>query len=683
MAQRQGRRSLGLAPLPGLGDELTEAQRFEDFRRRHSKQNKEIIVDNVTRKNMVKSLQDDIHKLNIELLNVRQANLKLQAKLNKIQNDKNNLNNNNQIYENLNQLIKIFPALKNLRDSLSPSSTSINSKQTQEFYENGLINGISLVENNYATRPAEMARQNHGLWSLVEVCGNEGEKQRDDVRKVKRIGRGRHTGIGSIANSRSPRRSTQSPKISYVEITSPSPSRIKPTSPSPKKAASSSSSVSVAGKKQRKRRESGLITIPPRSPSPKPIPESVEMDYGETSEWEEGKAVELSPSDTQLNKEDIHIPSDAPIPLSSSIGPGSREVELLDTIREVSTTESGTSGSSSSRQYSAEEHTNLDEEGIGRARRARSRLSVNYKEPSLSKKMRKPDGIPTEEILISTKPISSRSLASTSSSSVPSSHTNTPPKFTIPLDDSPLSPLPDEFEQNQHKLNTKSRLVGTNSSNTLIKQNGMRRKSTLPKIGLSKKVIEKEDEDDVDDLINIEIESKWEDDLKDVKNKTKNLLLNNNSPLKSKQIKKVNPIIKSYSTSINKSSFTPINSNNKISSLSSSKSSKSTIITDNLVIGKSNLSSSSSIKQSNSIIPKEIEKISSNKKIDDILIEGDNSNLPKNVINNSTDKKKVLNPTITTTTTTTSTSTTNNSNSNRKIQNTNIISTRRRMSSAI
>ncbi|WWC98886.1 hypothetical protein V866_005780 [Kwoniella sp. B9012] len=555
MAQRQGRRSLGLAPLPGLPTKvdngLTEAQKFEDFRRRHSKQNKDIILDNVSRKSMIKGLQDDIAALHTELLEVRQANLILQAKIKRVQKDANkNIlgGNGSQVFEALNQLISAFPALKQLRDNLwTTTALQEDEDGSQKQGRGGMGNGW-VVENTYATRPAEVARQNHGLWSLVEASenGSESEREQQDSRKSKVKQKARHTGVGSIANSRSPRRSTQSPIVTYVEINSPSPSSSRiSVSPSPRKA----KQHIVGEKKQRRRRESGLITIPPKSPSPSPSPNPlVDEDVGEASEWEEGKAIELSPSDTNLN-ENISMPQDIlnSAPSATRSESGSREVELMDTIREVSSSDSG-SGSSSSRQrpstglpVPSEELGNVEEEGgIGRGRRSRS--SVNYKEPSLSKKMRKPDGISTEEVLLSAiKPPSRKSLIPNPTSTLPPSLTSslrpsTPRRkpsssSSTSRSESPLPPVPASSED----------IPISESRNTLslAKQNGMRRKSALPNPANQKIPIERENKDeenDVDDLADLQVESElglgYEDDLDNVQLRTEKMILNSPSKLR-------------------------------------------------------------------------------------------------------------------------------------------------------
>ncbi|KAK6906907.1 hypothetical protein I203_100896 [Kwoniella mangroviensis CBS 8507] len=565
MAQRQGRRSLGLAPLPGLpckGDAgLTEAQKFEDFRRRHSKQNKDIILDNVSRKSMIKGLQDDIAALHTELLEVRQANLILQAKMKKAQRDANQSllgGNASQIYEALNTLVSAFPALKQLRDHIS-TTTSI---QENEGDGHGMRKGNRslgndwVVENTYATRPAEVARQNHGLWSLVEASenGSESEREQQDTRKSKVKQKARHTGVGSIATSRSPRRSTQSPIVTYVEINSPSPSSSRNSvSPSPRKA----KQHIVGEKKQRRRRESGLITIPPKSPSPSLSPNIlVHEDVGEASEWEEGKAMELSLSDTNLT-EDIPMPQDIlnSAPSATGSGSGSTEVELMDTIREVSSSDSG-SGSSSSRQepstglpLSSKELGNVQEEGgIGRGRRSRS--GVNYKEPSLSKKMRKPDGISTEEVLLSTnKPPSRKSLIPNPNPTFPPSLTSslsprTPRRkpsssSSASMSESPLSPIPASYEDIP--------IIDSRNTLSLAKQNGMRRKSALPNPANQKVPIEGEigdEENDVDDLVDPQHGSElglgYQDDLDKVQLRTEKLILSSPSKLKasSKSTKK-------------------------------------------------------------------------------------------------------------------------------------------------
>ncbi|WRT65411.1 uncharacterized protein IL334_002354 [Kwoniella shivajii] len=564
MAQRQGRRSLGLAPLPDLPSSsdggLTEAQKFEDFRRRHSKQNKDIILDNVSRRNIIKGLQNDIESLNIELLQVRQTNVVLQSKLRTIQKEnkhdsgkfiKINKGNHNQedIYNVLDGLLRSIPIIKQLHDSLSPSSCSPSSsssllEQGTKKANASLIN--NLVENTYATRPAEMARQNHGLCALTETseAGSESEIA-DDLKRYKRKLKARHTGVGSLATSRAPRTTSTStftsastsPKVSYIEINSPNISRQSSLSPSSQKQHSNS-----ATKKQRKRRESGLIIPTPRSPSPLLENE----DIGENSEWEEGKAIEIqnqpyeSGSGSGSGSEDISMPQDN---LIISTG---REVDLMDTIKEASSSENGSGPSrhqDSSMSPPPQELNDEEGEDIGRGRRSRARISVNYKEPSLSKKMRKPDGISAEEALalgINLKPISNsrKSIAPTSSNSIldgSSSRPPTPRTGDKSKSDSPPPPLP------LPQLDLKN--INALAKITLPRQNALRRKSTLPKPGIANKRYqqddryedEDEDESDVDNLIGSEYEDQQQELMDNVERKTKELLLN--SPLKEKKDK--------------------------------------------------------------------------------------------------------------------------------------------------
>ncbi|WWC87556.1 uncharacterized protein L201_002446 [Kwoniella dendrophila CBS 6074] len=638
MAQRQGRRSLGLAPLPGIseGGTLTDTQKFEDFRRRHSKQNKEIILDNVTRKTMIKGLQDDIAKLHVELIEIRQANLILQAKLKKAQKKNRFLSQNNkndkQIYEVLNTLILAFPALKQLRDSFNPETRQQDDVEIDTniipMKRNGDIILDNQVENTYATRPAEIARQNHGLCSLIETgehASSNGSNE-DDVKTIKKKLKGRHTGMGSIANSRSPKRSILSQPVipelkpsTCVGSNSPSPSRLRSrsrslsASPSPKKQLSKSTSSSN-GKQQRKRRESGLITILARSPSPQPQPQIQENepmiesplvgeDMEELSEWEEGKAIEVE----NLSNEDIPMPQDLPSSAFTA-STQSKDIELMDTIKEVNSSESGSGSSrqaeSSSTALTVEKAT-TEEEGAVRGRRSRS--SVNYKEPSLSKKMRKPDGISTEEVLASTlnnnvKPTSRKSIASGSSTAPSSSKSSviTPPKSTSSSTDSPLSPLPTDYDPSIPNHNDDIHQNGKTKTTraALPKQTtqAMRRKSTLPKSS-NKRILlgqqqqqeddtdlindQNDDEDDVDDLIGVD--KGWEDELDDVEFKTKNLLLNSPARTTNKRSsskaqntnimdetisndQKVNSIIPNSRSSFKPTSITTTSSTNKTSS---------------------------------------------------------------------------------------------------------------------
>ncbi|OCF42561.1 hypothetical protein I317_03677 [Kwoniella heveanensis CBS 569] len=521
MSQRQGRRSLGLAPLHSSDDGgPTEQQKYEEFRKKHSRQNRDIIMDNISRKAIIKGLQDDIAKLHRDVYAVKQANVMLRAQVTRMQHEAGKMGGQH-VRDALDQLITALPALSQLRDSLhiiQPiSSRQPHSESTVTHRPTLLVP----VENTYATRPAEMARQVHGLWDLAE-----GSEQESEVGEIERVvvhrSKGRTSESGSVSASRSPRRSTAE---SYVEFgSSPLSSPAKSASPSPKK-------HSTVTKRPRRRRESGLLHLPHqtetrsrRSPPP-PVQEEIRVKFAEPeqadSEWEEGGAFEIQPDEAVAiigAGEDILMPSDAVV-LTSSV----KGTEVLDTIKEASGSEGGSGSSRSNGLTGSNELTseipademNADENHGFRGRRARS--SVNYKEPSLNKKMRKPDGVSAEEAL---KPVSRKSVAS-------SSRPGTPKKGGEETNSS-LSPAPPETSTS-HSASASLAKV------TLPRQTGMRRKSVLTtKASISasrrKPTVYLElgedsdgdmDADDVDALVDAEM-GQW-DDVRDVEERTASL----------------------------------------------------------------------------------------------------------------------------------------------------------------
>ncbi|BEJ11310.1 hypothetical protein CspHIS471_0107320 [Cutaneotrichosporon sp. HIS471] len=67
MAARRSRRSSGLGSL-GIMDQEDPLAEFDSFRRRHARQNREIITENITRKGLIRSLQDQVSSLQADLL---------------------------------------------------------------------------------------------------------------------------------------------------------------------------------------------------------------------------------------------------------------------------------------------------------------------------------------------------------------------------------------------------------------------------------------------------------------------------------------------------------------------------------------------------------------------------------------------------------------------------------------
>ncbi|WVQ94333.1 hypothetical protein IAU59_001412 [Kwoniella sp. CBS 9459] len=535
MSQRQGRRSLGLAPLlPPNETGPTEIQKFEEFRRKHSRQNKDIIMENINRKAIIKDLQDEVARLRNQLLAVKQANRRLQAQVKSVQREAGNLGGQ-QVRDALDQLITAFPALCQLRDVLNiiqPISSQPNHAESSATTTTNRRPSIDPVENTYATRPAEMARQTHGLGDLAEGSEQESEVGETERLVPIRINGRRSSESGSVSASRSPRRQTRKVYLDEAD-SSPLSSPAKSASPSPKK-------HSTGPRKQRRRRESGLLLLPQQTEtrtrrSPSPVAHTNEdcvvVEAGDQeqadSEWEEGGALDIRPEEaaalvSSCAGNDISMPPEGVV-MTSSV----KDTEVLDTIKEASGSEGGsgssrTHGRSGSAELADQELADslaAEENAAMRGRRARS--SVNYKEPSLNKKMRKPDGISAEETL---KPVSRKSVAS-------SSRRGTPKKGgdRDALSVSPAPPVP-SLPLDLGSANMLSASIAV----TIPKQTGMRRKSVLPtksSTGANPRrtvnYLEEEDDeddpgredaDDVDDLIDVDMEN-W-DDVKEIEEKT-------------------------------------------------------------------------------------------------------------------------------------------------------------------
>ncbi|WVQ83533.1 hypothetical protein IAT38_005674 [Cryptococcus sp. DSM 104549] len=476
MAQRQGRRSLGLPPLapPPLPEKretgLIDAQKFDDFRRRHREQNKDIIIDNVDRKKTIKLLQDEIAFLQGELLDVRQSNLSLKAKVKRMERDNGRIGGQ-AVLEALDHLLAAAPALVSLRESLASLP-----RQPPKAASTAKPPVLSLVGNPTATNPAARGRQRHGLGAVMEGHGSEEDEDGEwiDGRKVAWKSRGRRTDVGSIAASRSPRPKTP---------VSPSRSSV---SPSPKK-------IQVPSARKfthvKRRRESALLPPRPRSTSPEDavsIPRKAEPTekgkekmvvdeavgevqeedgVGESSEWDEGVVVEMKPDEAMALVEEAveeEEEEQEALPAVKPPSKGKGKAVALDSAAEIVEPEGGSEPSRAS--SSSAPSSDSAAEGAGRGRRARGSV-VSYKEPSLVKKMRKPDGIQAEEIL---KPVSRKSI--------------TPKKSKVSRRSSSPPPVPD-FSLTASGRGGPSRSTSSQSASLASTSQSMRRKSTLPKTG--------------------------------------------------------------------------------------------------------------------------------------------------------------------------------------------------------
>ncbi|KIR52218.1 hypothetical protein I315_05168 [Cryptococcus gattii Ru294] len=447
MSQRQGRRSTGPAPLPQQTSQerrdqgFIEQQKFDDFRRRHREQNKDIILDNVERKKIIKTLQDEISILQNELLDMKRRNMALKSRVKRMERENSKLGGVD-VLKALDHLLAAAPALYSLRQSLSSLPTpppSASYKQASNTRPT-----LTFIGNPTATWPAANGKQRQDLGAVME--SEEGEWM-DDRRVTSRSrGRGRQTDVGSVAASRSPRPKTPvSPARSSV-------------SPSPKKV------ISARKVSTKRRRESGLLSTRPRSCSPEMVNEQGpvvdEEPVGETSEWEEGPVVEMKPDEALalVQEEDFN-------------GKGKEKtIEAEAELVEANKPEPDYSVAESepSRPSDSTITDNTEPEGTGRGRRARASV-VSYKEPSLVKKMRKPDGIQTQDVIktLTRKSISPRRVKS----SLSPKRTKKDVYIASPPPPTPLIP----------EGTFSSRSASTRTANLSASSQSMRRKSTLPK----------------------------------------------------------------------------------------------------------------------------------------------------------------------------------------------------------
>lgn len=308
----------------------------------------------------MRNLQDQIEELQAEVLQVRRENSRLHDQVKRLQKESARLRND-AAREALSNILQAVPALAQLKQSLDALSPLMSISRP-----NGQVSERAFV-NPMATRPAASAAENVGLGILDEVS----EPSDSPVSR---------------------RRSSplkQFPVLKKSAYSSPkrSPKRTPP---------------------RKRRRESGLLPRPPSpdsdsplsSPEPEPALELEPTPEAEESTWDEGSSVLFQPGDavaesgtvtpTPSNRLGVKVKDIAAHLASIDID---REVETRATPEADIELDTGTElgASVSSRAFEPAE-----EEG-GRSRRTRT--SVSYKEPSLRKKMRKPDGVGVEDVL--------------------------------------------------------------------------------------------------------------------------------------------------------------------------------------------------------------------------------------------------------------------------------------------
>ncbi|KLT44305.1 hypothetical protein CC85DRAFT_283814, partial [Cutaneotrichosporon oleaginosum] len=362
MATRRSRRSSGLGAVEH--DELAE---FDTFRRRHARQNRDIIAENITRKGLIRSLQDQVASLQAELLSAQRQNAALTRELATLRDTSGALD----------AIIAAVPHLIRLRGTLVPAPRrarrsmhaapraaasgppplgvlpEVDEDTPRRYSHASQASTDSFASPSPRRTPRRRRRRESGLFPPQLAATPEPHDEEEVeavVTPVKQIKKS-PVAVESTTPKASPRRRRRSPRKSPRASTTPVTS---PLTPAPE--------------------EPGATTLP--SPPPKPIISSAPSFSSAAS----ALAAAFSPSSTVTSASDN-------AGVAPAAAPDTHDAE------EPPDPPSLASSTSSVTPTSPTESAPED----GRARRARS--SVSYKEPSLRTKMRKPDGVSSEEAL--------------------------------------------------------------------------------------------------------------------------------------------------------------------------------------------------------------------------------------------------------------------------------------------
>ncbi|EIW69167.1 hypothetical protein TREMEDRAFT_62894 [Tremella mesenterica DSM 1558] len=449
MSSQRPRRSLG----PPTSAEVT-TQREAPF---NQQQHFDDCKENINRKTQMKGLQDEIHALQMELLEVRHANIALQSHIRRIQNQGGQMAHE-ATRKAINQILSLVPALRELQSNLDPSPVQLDIRDIPKINRENFLRNMGMT---IATRPASQFAQSLGLTALHEAAElNLEDRIHLNINSHRKRSKGRRSGMGSKAASRSPipkgLRDVLDPPLG--EMSSPSSTNSSPLaqmSPAPVRGVENG----------RRRRESGLL------PASEPQQE-------EEGEWEEGERVLLSPEDAARILPPATESTMLPLPRMILTTEEDATTDMpVSPMRALSLDEPSSSSASKPSSQSDFSSDTLEEEG-GRARRARR--SVNYKEPNLHTKMRKPD------TMSSTDPRRGSSRSSFAATSLLSP----PPSSRAASSEPGPEVIPSMMQALQAS-------VPEGSSKYVTAQFGpMRRKSVLPK-----SIPRPEEDEDDDDLV--------------------------------------------------------------------------------------------------------------------------------------------------------------------------------------
>ncbi|KAK4683754.1 hypothetical protein P7C73_g6475, partial [Tremellales sp. Uapishka_1] len=407
MSQRRGRNSIGSSiqstSIIPRDATLSQVQQFEDFRRRHARQNKELVSDNVIKKSELKALKKEVIELKTELMEVQSSRNAAVAELKRLQGrigrmrgdvscskwpDREETADAGQSTEALDLIIMAIPALRQLRDVLNIASPPVSKRSRSRPVMGPTFNPI-------ATRPAAAGAEGIGLGAVSEGSECESEPRR----------RRRHSGMASVAaRPRSP-----AVAVGGFSWTSPSSSFSPTPSPSPPRQHITPRRRSTSEKVQKRRRESGLLFSMTREETPESTVEAEEEAQGDDEVQRDATDGSTLPAletglealtvrkkrkgkERAVAEDQIEAAVKVKGKRKERVG---REVEAMEIelegggenqvlrlpVQELSVVQED-DGSEGSRQSRVSEVTEHEDDG-GRHRRARA--SVNYKEPSLTK----------------------------------------------------------------------------------------------------------------------------------------------------------------------------------------------------------------------------------------------------------------------------------------------------------
>ncbi|KAJ9125367.1 hypothetical protein QFC22_000327 [Naganishia vaughanmartiniae] len=424
----------------GIGDSIMmqEKARYEEFRRQHAKQNRDLVRVNTQRLEEIQNLKAEKDGLQAIILEERAEKAALASELKTLKQELAQLRSNS-TREALDAILAVVPTLRQLRQKLDNSPTS-------QFEQKQLaaVNRYVRVDP-YEDRQFVAASGQTNLADLTERTERETESDSGSTpgalehrtarahsisaspqRNTADIAVHRRRSVAAQERPTPPVRAEESP--AYVEpiplqmenrpVIQPRNRRISGTRTPRTSSVPFDQSASVSPALAVVEPVPEILTaIPITTPITTPILASIKRQR--TSSTSGKQVVPRISSAAEPEKvepmQSMRSPTSIPAMVTSAIARENKEELILETMEHVESESENQQDPSSSRRRERTEHestlinmagrksveaaeveeVNVDEdedgENGGRQTR-RARKSVNYKEPSLHTKMRKPDG---------------------------------------------------------------------------------------------------------------------------------------------------------------------------------------------------------------------------------------------------------------------------------------------------